>query len=266
MNCKSGEQSVLVSGSDFYSARLSPDGKRLAWLSWDHPNLPWDGTHLWVAELNADGSVGQATLVAGGEEKSIFQPEWSPDGVLFFVSDRSGWWNLYRQAGAGVEAIYLFEAEFGMPQWVFGMSTYTFESAERLVCVYTELGNWYLATIDLATRRMTTLDLPYTHIQSPHAMPGKVLLTAGSPSEPASIILLDLATGQRQVLRRSSEIDLPASYFSSPVIEFPTENGLTAYANYYPPANPDYSAPAGERPPLLVLSHGGGPPRRRLPC
>jgi dipeptidyl aminopeptidase/acylaminoacyl peptidase len=259
IDLNSGEQSVLVSGSDFYSTpRLSPDGTRLAWLSWNHPNLPWDGTGLWLAELDTDGSLGQATLVAGGEEESIFQPEWSPDGVLYFVSDRSGWWNLYRQAGAGVEAIYPLEAEFGMPQWVFGMNTYTFESAQRLVCTYTQKGNWYLATFDLATKRMTTLDLPYTYIQYPHAMPGKVLVTAGSPSQAASIVLLDLANGQQEVLRRSSEIDIPASYFSTPqVIEFPTENGLTAFANYYPPANPDFSAPPGELPPLLVLSHGG---------
>ncbi len=255
----SGEQTVLVSGSDFYSTpRLSPDGKRMAWLSWTHPNLPWDGTWLWVADFKADGSLASATLVAGGEEESIFQPEWSPDGVLYFVSDRSGWWNLYRWLDGQVEPLQAMDAEFGMPQWVFGMNTYTFESAQRLVCTYTQMGQWYLATIDLATKQMTTLDLPYTYIQYPHALPGKVLVTAGSPSEPASIVLIDLATGQRQVLRRSSEIDLPASYFSTPqIIEFPTENGLTAYANYYPPANPDFSAPAGEKPPLLVLSHGG---------
>ncbi len=145
-----------------------------------------------------------------------------------------------------------------MPQWQFGMNTYSFESAERMVCIYTHLNRWYLATIDLTTRRMTTIDLPYTYIQSPHALPGKTLFIGGSPVHPASIILLDLETGQSQVLRRSSQVDLPASYFSVPqVIEFPTENGLTAFANYYPPANPDYRAPAGELPPLLVLSHGG---------
>lgn len=252
-------QTVLVSGADFYSnPRLSPDGSRLCWLSWNHPNLPWDGTELWVAPINADGSLGKAELVAGGEDESIFQPEWSPDGILYFVSDRSGWWNLYRWTGREIEALQPMEAEFGMPQWQFGMNTYSFESAERMVCIYTRLSRWYLATIDLATRRMTTIDLPYTYIQSPHALLGKALFIGGSPSHPASIILLELDTGQSQVLRRSSQVDLPASYFSIPqAIEFPTENGLTAYANYYPPANPDYRAPAGELPPLLVLSHGG---------
>lgn len=252
-------QTVLVSGADFYSnPRLSPDGSRLCWLSWNHPNLPWDGTELWVAPINADGSLGKAELVAGGEDESIFQPEWSPDGMLYFVSDRSGWWNLYRWTGREIEALQPMEAEFGMPQWQFGMNTYSFESAERMVCIYTRLSRWYLATIDLATRRMTTIDLPYTYIQSPHALLGKALFIGGSPSHPASIILLELDTGQSQVLRRSSQVDLPASYFSIPqAIEFPTENGLTAYANYYPPANPDYRAPAGELPPLLVLSHGG---------
>jgi dipeptidyl aminopeptidase/acylaminoacyl peptidase len=252
-------QEVLVSGADFYSnPRLSPDGNRLCWLNWNHPNLPWDGTQLWVAPLNPDGSLGKAELVAGGEEESIFQPEWSPDGVLYFVSDRSGWWNLYRWLDGEIQAIQPMEAEFGQPQWQFGMATYGFESAERMVCVYTRLSRWHLATIDLATRRMTTLDLPYTYIQSPYAFAGKILFLGGSPSQPAAVVLFDLASGQSQVLRRSIEIGLPAGYFSIPqVIEFPTEQGLTAYANYYPPANPDYRAPAGELPPLLVLSHGG---------
>ncbi len=253
------DQRVLVSGSDFYSnPRLSPDGKRLAWLSWNHPNLPWDGTELWVAPIRSDGSLGEAELVAGGPEESIFQPEWSPDGVLYFVSDRTGWWNLYRQLDGRVEALLPMEAEFGVPQWVFGTSTYSFESAQRLICTYTRLGRWHLASLDLATLQMTPIETPYTDIRSPHVMPGRVLFTGGSATEPTSIVSLDLRTLRTHVLRRSSDVSLDSGYISVPeVIEFPTENDLTAYAYYYPPANKDFIPPAGERPPLLVISHGG---------
>src|SRR2546421_7728001 len=125
---------VLVSGNDFYSSpRLSPDGSRLAWLTWNHPNMPWDGTELRVARLAADGSLVRTERVAGGVDESIFQPEWSPDGVLYFISERSGWWNIYRQTrDGGIESVHTREAEFGAPQWVFGMSTYAFVSAKLI--------------------------------------------------------------------------------------------------------------------------------------
>lgn len=117
-----GPGEVLVSGYDFFSnPRLSPDGTHLAWLSWRHPNMPWDGTELWLGELAPDGGIVNARIVAGGREESIFQPEWSPGGVLHFVSDRSGWWNLYRWQGGEAEALAPVEAEFGEPQWVFGI-------------------------------------------------------------------------------------------------------------------------------------------------
>ncbi len=253
-------QTVLVSGSNFYSnPRLSPDGSRLCWLSWEHPNLPWDGTELWVASLNTDGSVGEAELVAGGPQESIFQPEWSPDGTLYFISDRSGWWNLYRWVGGEVVALQPMEAEFGLPQWVFGMATYGFESAESLVCAYTHSGRWQLARLDLGTKTLTPLDIPFTDTRNNlHVSPGRAFFVGGSPTQPSSVVSLDLESGMTDVLRRSSEVSLDAEYFSTPqAIEFPTENGLTAFANFYPPANRDFSAPAGELPPLLVLSHGG---------
>src|SRR5205823_1539976 len=147
---------VLASGSDFYSSpRLSPDGSRLAWLAWSHPNMPWDGCELWVGELSEDGTLGDARRVAGGEEESIFQPEWSPAGALYFVSDRSNWWNLYRLNEDGeVEAMCEADAEFGMPQWVFGMSTYAFASDERIVCAYNVRGDWSLAALDTNSKRL----------------------------------------------------------------------------------------------------------------
>jgi dipeptidyl aminopeptidase/acylaminoacyl peptidase len=259
VDLESGESRALVSGHDFYAApRLSPDGSHLAWLAWDHPNMPWDGTELWVGEIAADGLIGREERVAGGVEESIFQPEWSPDGTLYFVSDRSGWWNLYRLHGGRVEPLAEMEAEFGLPQWVFGMSTYAFESAERIVCAYTKDGVWHLTSLDTETRALEPVETPYTFIDGIRAAPGRAVFHAGSPTEAAAIVQLDLVTGKTEVLRRSTKLDIDPGYLSTPrAIEFPTENGLTAHAIFYPPRNRDYAAPPGEHPPLLVMSHGG---------
>ena len=258
---------VLTAGYDFYaSPRLSPDGARLAWLAWNHPNMPWDGCELWVGELNADGSMGAAECIAGGADEAIFQPEWSPDGVLHFVSDRTGWWNLYRinlaKVGeplqGSVEAVCPMEAEFGLPQWVFGLSTYAFESAQRLICAYTQRGEWKLAALDTATGRLDPFNLPYTHVSGVRAAPGCAVFVAASSTESPCVIRLDLGSKSLQVLRRSSELSVEAGYLSVPrAIEFPTENGLTAHAFYYPPVNQDFEAPIAELPPLIVHSHGG---------
>jgi dipeptidyl aminopeptidase/acylaminoacyl peptidase len=254
------EQQVIVSGNDFYSSpRLSPDGNHLAWLTWNHPNMPWDGTELWVADLKEDGSLDHARRVAGGREESIFQPEWSPEGVLHFISDRTGWWNLYRLAhDGGLEPLTEMTVEFGAPQWVFGMSTYAFESSGQIICTYNEKGKWHLATLDTVTRRLERIETPYTDIFSVRAQPGRAVFCAASPGEPLSIILLDLASRHLEVLRRSSSAEIDHGYLSIPeAIEFPTEQGQTAHAFFYAPKNRDYRAPEGERPPLLVISHGG---------
>src|SRR3989454_3753717 len=144
---KEGEGKILVSGNDFYSTpRLSPDGSKLAWLTWNHPNMPWDGTELWVADVKPDGSLGKSAKMAGGFEESIYQPEWSPDGLLYFSSDRTGWWNLYRQRNNQTEPIYPMEAEFGLPQWQFGSHTLIFDSSNHIICAYTKDGLWALAS------------------------------------------------------------------------------------------------------------------------
>jgi dipeptidyl aminopeptidase/acylaminoacyl peptidase len=259
LDLASGQSQTLISGHDFYaSPRLSPDGSRLAWLAWNHPNMPWDGAELWVGEIRADGSLGHAECVAGGPEESIFQPEWSPDDILHFVSDRTGWWNPYRLREGQVEPLAEMEAEFGLPQWVFGMRTYAFESAQRIICAYTQQGAWQLASIDTETRELETIETPYTSISEVHAAPGRAIFHAGSPTEPTAIVRLDLATGQIEVLRRTSTVEIDPGYISQPqAVEFPTENGLTTHAFFYPPQNRDYAAPPGELPPLLVISHGG---------
>ena len=154
---------VLTEGYDFYAnPRLNPDATRLAWLSWRHPNMPWDGCELWVAPVNEDGTLGRAELLAGGEEESIFQPEWSPTGVLHWISDRTGWWNLYRQNDGGAEALHPMDAEFGQPAWSFGARTYTFAVDGSIVCTYTQQDHDFLARLDPASGAFTVYDLPYT--------------------------------------------------------------------------------------------------------
>jgi len=254
-----GQVGLLVTGKDFFaSPRISPDRTQLAWLAWDHPNMPWDGTELWVADLKGHGSTGPHRLVAGGREESIFQPEWSPDGVLHFVSDRSGWWNLYRFRDGEVEPLTFLEAECGMPQWVFRMSTYAFTTAHRIACAHTYGGRWHLAMLDTRSRTLEAVETPYTDIASVRASPGRIVFLGASPVDSACVVQLDLYTGQSAVLRRSSTFPVSQDYIALPeAIAFPTENGVTAHGLYYGPRNPDYTLPPGERPPLLVVSHGG---------
>lgn len=254
-----GASTVLVSGNDFYSfPRISPDGSRLAWLAWNHPNMPWDGCELWTGEFDADGSVANQRTITGGLDESIFQPEWSPDGRLYFVSDASGWWNIYRESANGVENVCAMKAEFGAPQWVFGMSTYAFASAQQIVCTFVERGIWRLGEIDTRTGKLTRIDTQYTDISSIHTDGTRVLFRAGSPTQPLSLVDFDLTTQASNILQRANKIEIDEGYISQPeLVEFPTENGRTAHGFFYPPKNKDFAAPANEKPPLLVKSHGG---------
>ncbi|MEW6331399.1 MAG: S9 family peptidase [Pseudomonadota bacterium] len=254
-----GEARVLLSGQDFYATpRLSPDGRQLAWLSWNHPDMPWDGTELWLADLDADGLPADPRRVAGGREESVFQPQFAPSGALYFVSDRNNWWNLYRLRQGRIEALAPGEAEFGLPQWIFGMSTYAFDSARRLVCAFNRAGAWRLAVIDTDTLRLEEIETPFSDISHVTAGNDIAVFVGASPDLPASIVRLDLTTRQYEILRASTA-DVPdAGYLSTPqALAYPTARGTTAHAWYYPPANRDFLAPEHGKPPLLVLSHGG---------
>jgi dipeptidyl aminopeptidase/acylaminoacyl peptidase len=251
---------VLASGADFYAApRLSPDGDWLAWLEWRHPNMPWDGTELWVGQLADDGTIADKRKVAGGAAESVFQPEWSPDGVLYFVSDRSGWWNLYRERNGHSEAIHPREAEFGSAQWTFRMSRYAFMDKE-LICSFSHDGAASLLRIDLDTLAAAPIATEFTEISSVRAAAGHLYFRGASPTRFPAIVRLDLGTKTATILKSSSTVDAQAygGYLSAPeAIAFPTENGLDAYGLFYPPANRDFRPPAGELPPLIVRSHGG---------
>ena len=250
---------ILIEGHDFFSSpRLSPDGQKLAWLAWNHPNMPWDGTELWVGTIHEDGSIGQPRHMAGGATESIFQPQWSPDGILYFISDRTGWWNLYRFLGDRVEALYPMDAEFGEAQWVFGLSTYDFVDRNGIVCTYTQQGRWYLGRLDVKSKRLDPIILPYTVFEGIKVVDHKVFCQAGSPTEPTSIIQIDLESYHVEVLRRSVNVTVDPKCLTLPeAIEYPTTKGHHAHAFFYKPRNDDFQASPIERPPLIVKSHGG---------
>ena len=263
-----GGEAVLVSGADFYSDPIvSPDGGSLAWLQWHHPNLPWDGTELCVARFNADGTLGPAQTIAGGAAESIFQPEWSPDGTLYFVSDRAGWWNLYRLpaealakvglVNGSVESVHVMAAEFGKPQWTFSMVTYAFVSAERIAVTYAQDGRWHLGLIETQTRAFTPVGLPVQPLESIHATAEAIYFIGGSALTANAITRLALQDRSLAVLRSASAERIDPVWISVPEAVTFTAAGRDVHAFYYPPVNPDVRAPAGERPPLLVLTHGG---------
>ncbi len=254
----SGEPAVLAAGRNFYSfPRPSPDGAWLAWTCWDHPNMPWDGTELWVAPLE---DMADARLVAGGPEESVFQPEWDAAGRLHFVSDRDGWWNLYRDGDGSVERLTAEEAELGHAQWLFGGSTYAFLADGSIALVRCERGEERLSLLEPGAERPRDLELPYTSFGFPvlSARGSEIAFAAASPANETAIVVYDVASGELEEVRSASDEPIPAGYVSAPrAIEFPTSGGETAHGFYYPPANPEFEGPPGELPPLIVQSHGG---------
>jgi dienelactone hydrolase len=250
---------VVAQGRDFHAApRLSPDGTQLAWLAWSHPDMPWDGCELWLADVAADGTLHGARHIAGSRDEAVQQPRWSPDGVLHCISDRSGWWNLYRWRSGTMQPLCPMEAEFGQPMWNFGLATYAFESAHTLACTYLRDGRGRLAKLDLRSGRLSRIDTPFTSFGSIDARPGQLLFSAASPLQPHAVCLLDLDSGRIDSLRSgSARMPDPAYTSVARPIGFPTEGGESAHAWYCAPTNADFEGPPGEKPPLLVMSHGG---------
>ncbi|MBX0315391.1 S9 family peptidase [Planococcus glaciei] len=258
MGLDGSNERIVASGNDFYSnPRVSPDAKQLAYLTWNHPNMPWDETQLWLADLNDDGSLSNARMVAGGPADSILQPVWSPDGVLYFLSDRSNWWNLMRWNGSSAEAVCPMEAEFGGPSWIFGRSDYDFLNGTTVLASYSQNGNRRLAKIDLETGESAPVDSRFTVFSSIHGNGSEAAFLAASPTDPLRIVQMD-RNGRMEDVKVSSDLELNPNYLSIPqAIEFPTAHGKTAHGIYYRPKNPDYTAPKGEKPPLIVTVHGG---------
>ncbi|MBM3450743.1 MAG: S9 family peptidase [Armatimonadetes bacterium] len=252
---------VLLGGHDFYAApRLSPDGTRLAWLSWDQPDMPWDATALSVARLGPNGTPLALTVIAGGRDESIFQPEWSPSGDLWYVSDRSGWWNLYRvpATGGAPTPMLPMEAEFGRPQWAFALTTYGFASPQRVVCAYVRDGVWHLGALDLTEGGLSPFPADLCAISDLRVGDGRAVVVGASLSTPPSIVEVDAHTGESLIRKRSSEISVTAGDRSEPRhIAYASHGGARGYTFYYPPCNAAFTGYPGEKPPLIVRGHGG---------
>lgn len=250
---------ILVEGNDFYaSARLNPAGDKLAWLTWNHPNMPWDGCELWVADVAEDGTLQNTTRLTGSATESIFQPEWSPEGVLYFIAEYTGWWNLYRWLDGNAEALYPMEAEFAYPQWVFDIKIYSFLSEQTIISSYAQDGTWHLASLDTIKKSLTPIEVTFTDIFFVRCGKDFAIFFGSSPTQPDSLIKLDTVTGEVETIKQTFDVPLDPADLSVPQsIFFPTTGGTQAHAFYYPPHNREYEAPQSTRPPLLVISHGG---------
>eukprot|EP00250_Pteridium_aquilinum_P033253 c5368_g1_i1 orf=21-2150(+) len=266
------EPDVLITGNDFYSfPRLSRDASKIAWVEWSHPNLPWDKTQLWIGDLTGDGEVVQKRCLAGGVSivESPMEPKWSFQGDLFYISDKqNGFWNLYQwDAEKDIcRSLFPMEAEFSRPAWVFGYSSYEILDGSTIICSYRKKGKSYLGVLDLPSGSFRPLKLPFTEIYDLLVKDSNLFVEVASASQPLSVAKVNLSSAvgenlEYSVVWSSSSLDLSAyhAYLTTPeIIEFPTERpNQTAFANFYPPHNNDYSPPPGDKPPLLVRCHGG---------
>ena len=254
----SAEPRVLAEGHDFFAApALSPDGRRLAWVAWDHPQMPWDGTELCEAELSETLETTGVRVVAGGTTEAVQEPRYGADGSLYFISDRTGWWNLYLDAADGPVPLAPRPAEFAQPAWVFGRASYAPRPDGSVAVTWAEGGRMHLGTV-AAGHELIEVPLAATAIGELSMAGDRVVAIVGSPTAPPAVVTIDLGSGACTVLKESRQVTVDAAYLSVPeAIEFPTEEGLTAFGLYYAPTNPGFVAPAGSLPPLIVASHGG---------
>ena len=277
---------VVAEGHDFYAApRPAPGGDRLAYLRWDHPNMPWDGTELVVAAVDGAGDLRDERVVAGGPEESVVSPKWSPDGVLHAAADPTGWWNLYRfPAGSGdgaegasadgaalstaadAEPLHEAAAAFGVPMWTLGVSTFAFRDDGEIATLVTEDGEPSLRLLDPETGELADPDLPYSSFRpaSIRSDGDRVVFVGHRTDAPSAVVAWRPGSDEGPTrLRESTDDALDPAYVSEPEsIAFPTGDAVdagdaTAYGHYYPPHNPDVEAPSGAAPPLLVRVHGG---------
>lgn len=253
---------VIVSGTDFVSSpALAPDGTRLSWLQWNHPNMPWNGTELWYADVLTDGDLDNVRHVTGGTDDSIVRPRWNETGLPVFASDRTGWWNLYADRGTnGIVPLRAMEAEFAQPQWVFGMSTWDFLPNGSVVCAWTRNGSWHIGRLDVEDGPLKPYDVPFTDISYVTMQPAtnQVLFTGASTTDPGGIVRLDVDTGEWEYLRKSTDLELDPGMISiAEPVEWTSADGSTAHGFYYAPKNGRFAGPKDELPPLIVISHGG---------
>ncbi len=266
----SGEITTLEQGNDFYaSPRLNPSATRLCWQSWDHPAMPWDGNRLWLADIDPDGQLASKVTVAGGDEVSVFQPQWSPGGTLYFIADDTGWWHLYRyqhaEQSATVEQLSHGEKEFGLPQWVFAQSTYAFINDEQIICCYREQGETELALLqpgepDASRVEVCKLPTPWQEFSAICATGNRIGFIASSDQQFPQLVSASVSDGKllTDIIKTACSLPVATGYFSKVRgIRFKNRHRQTVYANYYPPTNPDYPHTDTGTPPLIVICHGG---------
>lgn len=250
------EPEVLAGGSDFVAApRLSPDGATLAWLRWNHPSMPWDATELVVRDLG----TGEELVIAGGPDESVLEPRWDAEGALWFLSDRTDWWNLYRYApGTDIATVVRMDAEIGVPPWQFGSARYVMLADGSVVFARSRRGYDGLAR-RAPDGSVTDLDTPFSRVTAVRAaQDGAVLVVAGSPTREPGVHRVDPATGAVETLRPPRDLGIDPAFISVPEhVTFATDDDRTAHALFYPPAHPERTGPQGELPPLIVEIHGG---------
>lgn len=254
-----GSGRVVCDRHDFVSSpRFSPDGRRLAFTAWDHPAMPWDGSRLLVQGFGREGPEGSPRVVAGGERESVFQPEFSPSGRLTFVSDRTGWWNLYQEREGGVAALCPRRAEFGRAQWALGTTTYGFVDEARILCAFTEAGRDRIGLLELGPGRLSSFDLPLSAVDDLHVEGTLAAFVAAGPERPPAVCAFHVEEGRLETLRESLALELDPAGISRPeILEYPTDDGDRVYGFLYRPRSARFGGPPGEPPPLLVAVHGG---------
>ncbi|MFC2065266.1 alpha/beta hydrolase family protein [Chloroflexota bacterium] len=255
---KDRSMETLIFGNDFYSnPRIGPDGSKMCWLAWDHPNMPWDGCELWMGSFDENGTINKPACLVGSKDESIFQPEWSPSGSLHFISDRSGWWNPYCYKEEEIIQLFEQEAEYGLPQWVFGLSTYGFSGDSKLVCSINLSGKSELILLDSEQTKTATIDRSYCGYSSIEVCDHLLYFVGYSEDHPAELVCLNLETSKKSIIQKTSALKLDDEDISIPTeIRFPSMNQLS-YGNYYSPKNAAIKGSADEKPPLIVMIHGG---------
>ena len=255
-----GQVVELTSGYDFYSTpKPSPDGTALAWLSWNHPNMPWDGTELWLADIDNQGLLKRSTQAAGSATESIFQPQWSDQGQLYAVSDRTGWWNLYRYDAAANKLTPLapMQAECGLPQWQFGMRSYDVIAEDELLVIACSKDQG-VQLLHIQEQKVNAIAHPFSKISYPWVSNRQAVFIASYPDQPIAVVRVNCETRVFKTVAKTSENTITSNYISvAEHLGFQSTGGRTAYAYFYPPKNTDFNPPADEKPPLIVTSHGG---------
>ena len=254
-----GSLSTLVSGADFYAfPRISPDSKQLCWIEWQHPNMPWDSTQLWLANFS-DGGLSDKMLVAGADNnEAIFQPQWSPDNQLYFVSDKNNWWNIYRIENGSSQPVLEIEAEFATPLWQFGMTSYDFIDADTIACVYTKNGIWHSGFIDIQSGQLNTIESQYSSMQAVTCHQDKLYLVAGAAALPSELISISRQAKVASIYSPATLALAPENLSEPQSILFASgRDNQPVHAFYYPPTNANYCGIEGELPPVIALCHGG---------